>query len=349
MATITDVAREAGVSISTVSNVINGTKFVGEELTERVNRAIETLGYQANELAASMKRRTTNNIGVILPNIGMVFFPDVLKGIEAAAKEHGYKIFYFSTDYDFEKEKEYLNLLKTSWVDGIIIDSCCPTGEVSTYQESLAANVAGRNVPVVTLETPFNHKNLGVITLNEVKFTDEAIEYLISLGHREIGILLGPENIPMYSNNIKGIEAALERHGMELLRENIMIGDYFAESGYTAVKKALDSGAQWSAIFSANDQMAIGAIKAIKEANLSIPDDVSVIGVDGIYVTTLIDPPLTTVELPRFDMGYRAGNLLMEMIQGRSRYGEHIEMEGKMIIRKSTEKAAREDWVLTGW
>ena len=105
MANITDVAREAGVSISTVSNVINGTKFVGEELTDRVNRAIEALGYQANELAASMKRRSTNNIGVVLPNIGMVFFPDVLKGIEAAAKEHGYKIFYFSTDYDFEKEK----------------------------------------------------------------------------------------------------------------------------------------------------------------------------------------------------------------------------------------------------
>ncbi len=349
MATITDVAREAGVSISTVSNVINGTKFVGEELTERVNRAIEVLGYQANELAASMKRRTTNNIGVVLPNIGMVFFPDVLKGIEAAAKEHGYKIFYFSTDYDFEKEKEYLSLLKTSWVDGIIIDSCCPTDEIHTYQESLASNVAGRNVPVVALETPFDHKKLGVITLNEVKFTTEAIEYLLRLGHRDIGILLGPEHIPMYTNNIKGIEAAFERHGMELLRENIMVGDYFAESGYTAVKKALENGAQWSAIFSANDQMAIGAMKAIKEANLSIPDDVSVIGVDGIYVTTLIDPPLTTVELPRFDMGYRAGTLLLEMIQKNSRCGEHIEMEGKMIIRKSTEKSVREDWILTGW
>ena len=349
MATITDVAREAGVSISTVSNVINGTKFVGEELTERVNRAIETLGYQANELAASMKRRTTNNIGVILPNIGMVFFPDVLKGIEAAAKEHGYKIFYFSTDYDFEKEKEYLSLLKTSWVDGIIIDSCCPTDEISIYQECLASNVAGRDVPVVALETPFDHKNLGVITLNEVKFTEEAIEYLIGQGHRDIGILLGPEHIPMYRNNIEGIRKAFSRHCIELDEEQIMTGDYFAESGYTQVRAALEKGKRWSAIFSANDQMAIGAIKALKEAGLSIPEDVSVIGVDGIYVTTLIDPPLTTVELPRFDMGYRAGELLMEMIGKNSRRGKHIEMEGKMIIRKSTDKSAREDWVLTGW
>lgn len=349
MANITDVAKKAGVSISTVSNVINGTKFVGEELTERVNRAIEELDYQANELAASMKRRTTNNIGVILPNIGMVFFPDVLKGIEAAAKEQGYKIFYFSTDYDFEKEKEYLSLLKTSWVDGIIIDSCCPMDEIHTYQETLVSNVAGRNVPVVVLETPFNHKKLGRITFNEVKFTDEAIEYLISLGHKDIGILLGPENIPMYTNNINGIKKAFERHGIELHSEDIMVGDYFAESGYDAVKNAISQGAKWSAIFSANDQMAIGAMKALKEAGLSIPEDVSVIGVDGIYVTSLIDPPLTTVELPKFDMGYKAGELLLKMIQKPSAKAEHIEMEGKMIIRKSTDKSAAEDWVLTGW
>ncbi len=349
MANITDVAKEAGVSISTVSNVINGTKYVGDELTERVNRAIEKLGYKSNELAASMKRRLTNNIGVVLPNIGMVFFPDVLKGIEAAAKEHGYKIFYFSTDYDFEKEKEYLNLLKASWVDGIIIDSCCPIEEIHKYQEALAENIHGRKVPVVTLETPFDHKNLGVITLNEVKFTEEAIEYLISLGHRDIGILLGPKNIPMYSNNIAGIENVFEKHGLNLDRSAIMTGDYFAESGYIEVKKALEKGARWSAIFSANDQMAIGAMKAIKEAGLRIPEDISVIGVDGIYVTTLIDPPLTTVELPRFDMGYRAGELLMEMISEKSHDGRHIEMEGKMIIRKSTDKSAREDWVLTGW
>ena len=166
MATITDVAKKAGVSISTVSNVINGTKFVGDELSEKVREAIRELGYQANEMAASMKRRTTNNIGIVLPNIGMVFFPDVLKGIEAAAKENGYKLFYFSTDYDFDKEKEYINLLRLGWVDGIILDSCCPMEEIDEYRKFLEGEESGRSLPIVTLEAPFDSEKLGTIVLD---------------------------------------------------------------------------------------------------------------------------------------------------------------------------------------
>ncbi len=349
MATITDVAKKAGVSISTVSNVINGTKFVGEELTEKVNNAIKELGYQANEMAASMKRRTTNNIGVILPNIGMVFFPDVLKGIEAAAKKHGYKLFYFSTDYDFEKEQEYLRLLRSSWVDGIIIDSCCPVDKIQEYQKTLAVNEFGKSVPVVALETPFNDERLGVITLNEVKFTAEAIEHLISLGHRDISILAGPADIPMYTNNIEGIKRAFEKHGIEFKQENIMYGDYFAQSGYDAVKNELEKGKKFTALFSANDQMAIGAIKAIKESGLRVPEDIAVIGVDGIYVTTLIDPPLTTVELPRYELGYRACDMLVEMLHEKEPQGQHITLDGKLVIRKSTDPNFKENWELTGW
>lgn len=349
MANITDVAKKAGVSISTVSHVINGTKYVGEELTQRVNRAIAELGYQANEMAASMKRRTTNNIGVILPNIGMVFFPDVLKGIEAAAKEHGYKLFYFSTDYDFEKEKEYLHLLKSSWVDGIILDSCCPREELEGYRESLVANAPGRRVPVVSLEAPFAPEGLGVITFDEVKLTREAMAYLLEQGHRKIRLLLGPAHIPMYANNIQGCRQALQAWGLELWQGDILSGDYFAESGYRAVKGALEAGEEFTAILAANDQMAIGAMKAIKEAGKSIPEDIAVIGADGIYVTTLIEPSLTTVELPRYEMGYRAGKLLAEMIQEPKASGQYIQLEGRLVIRRSTDPEAKENWELTGW
>ena len=349
MANITDVAKKAGVSISTVSHVINGTKYVGEELTARVNQAITALGYQANEMAASMKRRTTNNIGVILPNIGMVFFPDVLKGIEAAAKEHGYKLFYFSTDYDFEKEQEYLGLLKSSWVDGIILDSCCPRDQLSEYQKLLSGNASGKTVPVVTLEAPFSDETLGVITFDEVKFTREAAEYLIGLGHRDICLLTGPTHIPMYSNNLQGCQEAFAKHGLTLPEENILTGDYFADSGYRVIAEALHAGAQWTAVLAANDQMAIGAMKAIKEAGKRIPEDIAVIGADGIYVTTLIEPALTTVELPRYDMGYQAGKLLMDMIQHPELPVQHLQLEGKLVIRKSTDPLAKEDWGLTGW
>lgn len=349
MASITDVAKKAGVSISTVSHVINGTKFVGEALKARVMAAIEELGYQPNEMAASMKRRATNNIGVILPNIRMVFFPDVLKGIEDAAKEHGYKLFYFSTDYDFEKEQEYLSQLKSSWVDGIILDSSCPMEQLEEYQKSLVSNRAGKHVPVVTTVAPFTAKELGVITFDEEKATEQTIEYLIGCGHRDIGLLFGPEHIPMYERNLRGVRRIFEKYGIPFDPQNILVGDYFAESGYETMKQALKKGVSWTALFSVNDQMAIGAMKAIKEAGLSIPGDIAVTGADGIYITSMISPALTTVEYPRYDMGYRAGKMLIDMIQNPSKLGQHIMMEGKLIIRESTDSSVKGDWILTGW
>lgn len=349
MASITDVAKKAGVSISTVSHVINGTKFVGEALRERVMEAIRELGYQPNEMAASMKRRATNNIGVILPNIRMVFFPDVLKGIEDAAREQGYKLFYFSTDYDFEKEQEYLSQLKSSWVDGIILDSSCPVEQLEQYQKQLTGNPAGKYVPVVTTVAPFTAKELGVITFDEEKATEQTLEYLIRCGHRNIGLLFGPEHIPMYARNLRGVRRIFEKYAIPFDSQNILVGDYFAQSGYDAMKQALKKQVPWTALLCANDQMAIGAMKAIKEAGLSIPGDIAVTGADGLYITSLISPALTTVEYPRYEMGYRAGNLLIDMIQNPSTPAQHVMLEGKLIVRESTDPTVQDDWILTGW
>ena len=348
MANITDVAKRAGVSISTVSNVINGTKFVGQELTDRVHRAIDELGYQANGIAASMKRRETRNIGVIFPNIRMVFFPEVLEGIENAAREYGYKILYFSTDYNFEKEEEYLHLLKNSWVDGIVIDSCCTSENINEYQNILIENPTGKSVPVVALETPFSSQKLGVITFNQIKYTTESLEYLIGIGRRRIGLLVGPD-LPVYRDTMDACKKVFKKHRIDFNEDSIMHGDYFAESGYKAAKTAIDNGANWDAIYAENDQMAIGAMKAIKECGKSIPEDIAVIGADGIFVTSLIEPSLTSVELPRYEMGYESIRLLMEMIQDHPETGRHIELDGKLIIRQSTDPDVKENWELKGW
>lgn len=349
MANIIDVAKKAGVSISTVSNVINGTKFVGKELTERVLSAIDELGYQANEMAASMKRRETRNIGVVFPNIRMIFFPEVLEGIETAAKEYGYKILYFSTDYDFEKEKEYLHLLKSSWVDGIVIDSCCASNEIEEYQNILISNPAGKTVPVVALETPFSSDKLGVITFNQIKYTKESIDYLVGQGRRKIWLLVGPPELPVYEDTMSACSEVFESHNLIFDSSCVLYGDYFAESGYTATKAALENGAEIDAIYAENDQMAIGAMKAIKEFKKRIPEDIAVIGADGIFVTSIIDPSLTSVELPRYELGYKSIQLLREMITDHPDRGEHIELEGKLIIRKSTDSSVEEDWGLKGW
>lgn len=349
MANIIDVAKRAGVSISTVSHVINGTKFVGKDLTDRVLCAIDELGYHSNEMAASMKRRETRNIGVIFPNIRMVFFPDVLEGIEKAAKEYGYKLLYFSTDYDFEKEKEYLQLLKSSWVDGIVIDSCCALSEVEEYQKVLISNPAGKTVPVVALETPFTSDKLSIITFNQIKYTKESVEYLIAQGRRKIWLLVGPQDLPVYEDTMNACISVFIEHDLSFDANCVLYGDYFAESGYTAVKKALENGADIDAIYSENDQMAIGAMKALKEYKKRIPEDVAVIGADGIFAASLIEPSLTSVELPRNELGYKSIQLLMKMITEHPDRGEHVELEGKLIIRKSTDSSIEEEWNLKGW
>ena len=148
---------------------------------------------------------------------------------------------------------------------------------------------------------------------------------------------------------MRGIRRIFEKYGIPFDPANVLEGDYFAQSGYQQMKLALQRKVSWTAVCSVNDQMAIGAIKAIKEAGLSIPDDIAVTGADGIYITSMISPALTTVEYPRYDMGYRAGKMLIGMIQNQAQGGQHIQMEGKLIIRESTDKSVKGDWILTGW
>ena len=187
------------------------------------------------------------------------------------------------------------------------------------------------------------------MTCDVEKATEQTTVYLIEQGHKKIGLLFGPQHIPMYDRNMRGVCRIFEKHGISFDPQDVLVGDYFAESGYQAVKQALQNGVAWTAIFSVNDQMAIGAMKAIKEAGLSIPGDIAVTGADGIYITSMISPALTTVEFPRYDMGYRAGKMLIDMIQNTAKKGQHILMEGKLIIRESTDSSVKGDWILTGW
>jgi len=348
MATIVDVAKLAGVSISTVSNVINGTRYVGKDLTEKVNEAIEQLGYKTNGMAASMKRRETHNIGVVLPNVGMLFFPEVLSGIETAARDLGYGIFYFSTDYAFEREKAVLSIAKSGWVDGIILDSCCPQECKEEYQDMLLEEVNGKAIPVVAIENPFPSPDIGVIEFDRITFTKQVMDHLIEMGNTDIGVLVGREYATA-SEVLTACEECYKMHGLKFRKKQIIRGDYMAESGYIEMTRALKRGVTWTALISENDQMAIGAIKALKENGKSVPEDVAVAGADGLFVTTLIEPTLTTVETPKFEMGYRSVTMLVDMIKDGPEKCDHIRLAGRMIVRKSTDINAHQEWDLRGW
>ncbi len=348
--TIKDVAKKAGVSISTVSHVVHGTKYVSDELTQRVNNAIEELDYQLDYLASSVKRKKTNNIGVVLPEITMIFFPEVLQGIDVAAKERNYKLFYLSTNYSFEEEKENIRFLRSGWVEGILLDSCCKKAEMDDYIGFLTAGSSFKNIPIVTLENSFDSDELGFVGIDHIKYTEMAIQHLIDIGHKDIAILQGPEYLPLCSDNRVGYCQAMEKNNLTIKEENFLIGNYLPLSGYNVLQQVYSQGKpSWTALFAANDQMAIGAIKAAKDLGIVIPDELAVMGFDNIFVSSLIEPQLTTINVPKFDMGYQAMNLLIDIIENKPVSNNKIFLQGNLVTRNSTVKAAKSDWNLKGW
>lgn len=351
MPSITDVAKKAGVSISTVSHVIHGTKHVSRELRERVNGVIEETGFQLDNVAGSVKSKRTKNIGVLLPKITMIFFPDVLEGIDAAAKERGYKLFYLSTNYDFDEEKENLRFLKSGWVDGILLDSCCKSSEMFEYSKLLTDNTAQKPIPVVSLENSFKSEEIGYVGIDHVKYTRMALQHLIDIGHKDIAILEGPEYLPLCIDNMRAYKETLEDAGIPIKKENYLYGDYLPQSGYKAIRQACgDNGKpSFTALFAANDQMAIGAIKASLDMGIKVPDLLAIMGFDNIFPSSLIEPQLSTIDVPRFDMGYGALNMLVDKIESKTNAKNELLLPGKLIIRNSTVKTAKSDWTLTGW
>lgn len=351
MPSITDVAKRAGVSISTVSHVIHGTKHVSNDLTIKVNKAIRELDFELDRMAGSIKSKRTHNIGVVLPKITMIFFPDVLEGIEVAAKERGYKLFYISTNYNFEEEKENIRFLKSNWVDGILLDSCCKSADMQEYEEKyLGIQSAQKEIHIVSLESSFHSDSIGFVGIDHVKYTKMAINHLISLGHKDIAILEGPVYLPLCGNNMKAYQEALKEAGLEVKKENYLFGDYLPSSGYQTVKNAFHrQKPSWTALFAANDQMAIGAIKASLDLGIGVPDDLAIMGFDNVFPGTLIDPQLTTIDVPRFDLGYKALHLLVDKIEGKPIQENEIYLPGKLIARGSTVKNVTNDWLLSGW
>ncbi len=343
---ITEVAKKAGVSIATVSNVINNKKPVSDELTKKVEDAIKELGYQVNGMASSMKKRKTYSIGVILPKISQIYFPEVLQGIDDAAKEFGYKILYFNSGYDFEAEKNYVTLLKAGWVDGIIIDSCCPADSEAEYSKSL--NCDTKKIPIVSLEKNMQG-NLSSVIIDNKYYAYLATEYLIGLGHTQIAHIGGPQNMSMCLDNLEGYKEALIKNAIEVNSNYIDFGNYTPMSGYNVMKEFLNRQNSITAVFAANDQMAIGAIKAIKEAGLNIPKDIAVIGFDNIFVGTLISPSLTTINVPRYKIGHEAVKLIVNSIKSEKFTKNSVNLECNLVKRKSTEISGIDGWDLCGW
>lgn len=330
--TIQDVAQTAGVSVSTVSRVLNDKDDVAPETYERVQSVIKELGYTSSLAARSLRSRRTNVIGLIMPDVEFPFAIEVMKGVNHAITKHGYDLIVYTggdarKESTAERERRYVSLLSSSITDGVIV----VTPATTTF--SIAA-------PVVVVDP--NHESPdcpAVIAANHAAAVT-VMEYLIGLGHRRIGFVTGRLELESAVRRLQGYKDGLRAAGIPLDPELIQPGDYTEEVGFTCAQKLLDLSDPPTAIFASNDQSALGVIKAIDEAGLKIPDDVSLVGFDNIPEATHTNPGLTTVEQSIRQMGYVATEMLIRQVQGEPLESHLYKMPTQLIVRDSCRAVA---------
>lgn len=328
-----DVAKHAGVGLGTASRVLNGHPSVSDDIRKLVLDSMKELNYEPNAIARSLKIKSTSTIGVIVPDITSAFFPDIVRGIEDAANIYQYNIILCNTDLNYEKESAALGMLSEKKVDGILFIS-------NTVCKATAEKLEHMNIPVVLIATSELIGNtFPSVTINNEKAAYDAVDYLCKLGHRDICMIAGKFDDPNAGvPRIMGYKTALKDNGICAYYKDIYEGDFSYKSGYMNMMKMLESGTKPTAVFAASDIMAIGASRAILEKGLRIPDDISIMGFDGIEAAEFFYPAISTIVQPRYDMGAVATSLLVKLMNKQQIEGKNMVLEYKLIQRESCKR-----------
>ncbi len=333
MATIKDVALLAGVSTATVSHVLNDTRFVSNELRERVLSAIEELAYRPSQIATSLRTKRSQSILLIIPDISNAFFPPLVRGVQDAFDKAGFSIIVGNTDRRRDREVEFLNLAQRTQADGIIIIA----SEIG-YED--LHPLAKEGIPAVLLGTHIEHPHLDVVRINNQAAAYEAVKHLIELGHRRIAIVFGPMSETSRRHRLNGYQQAMSEAGLPVAREWIVEDSFDPADGYTTFWRLLEHPQRPTAIFVAADIVALEVLRLLQQTQFRVPDDISLVGFDDIPATLYTNPPLTTVHQPTYDMGQRAADLLLARItEGNPAEpiaGQCVVMKHHLVVRAST-------------
>src|SRR5882672_252739 len=310
-ATMRQIAERAGVSIGTVSHVINGTTKVRDKLRLRVLEAIHSLEYQPSELARGLSRNQTNMLGMIIPDVTNPFFPAVVRGAEDVAYKRSYRLILCNTDNDPQKEISYLNDLRSYRPAGLLV---IPAAE-SHIAAQLRA-LASSGPPVVCIDRrPTGWDGDVVVVANEAG-AYAATRYLLRMGHRNLGVITGPLHLTNAAERLKGFRRALDEARISIEPEYVQEARFDTASGYQAALRLLRMLPRPTAIFACNDLMAFGVLQAARELNLRCPEDLSIAGFDSLEFTKFTDPSLTSVYQPGYQLGATAARLLLQRIDG---------------------------------
>ncbi|MFY8037435.1 MAG: LacI family DNA-binding transcriptional regulator [Cyclobacteriaceae bacterium] len=337
--TIKDIARELNISPSTVSRALKDHPDISVDTKKAVNALADKLNYQPNIVALNLRQKKTNTIGVIIPEVVHFFFSTVISGIEDVAYQAGYNVILAQSNESYVREVAHVKALFNSRVDGMLLSLSRETANFDHVE-----SIISKGVPIVFYDRMYNSPTSSKVIVDDYAGAKEAVNHLITEGCKNIVHLVGAPNLIISVDRLRGYKDALKENKMEI-KENLILscdsGTF--EEGKSVTQKLLASGTKFDAIFANNDPMAMGAMVAIKEKGLKIPQDIAIVGFSNWFFGELMDPSLTTIDQPGFEMGQEAARLLIKQIDMKEKdQYEPVEeikvLKTRLVIRNSSLK-----------
>ncbi|WP_338519853.1 LacI family DNA-binding transcriptional regulator [Alteromonas gracilis] len=329
MANIRDVADNAGVSVATVSRTLQQPERVSPKTRSKVMAAVQAVGYKPNLMAVKFRSGKTHNLVVLVPTVSNVFFARVISGMQEAAAELGYSILLANTLGNNDIENHYAKMVSTSQADGLI--------QLRAHNPFDATMINDNGLlPMVNACEVIDDGQYPVVSLDNRAAAKAMTQHLISLGHTRIAMIKGPNSSPLTQERLNGYKDALRDANIDFDESILLDGDFTLQAGYNAGVTISELNNRPSAVFCENDETAIGAMQAFKQANLHVPNDISVAGFDDIAFSAFVDPPLTTIAQPAEEFGRTAVTLLVDLLNGKIRKAPKVIMPFELITREST-------------
>ncbi|MBA1336160.1 MAG: hypothetical protein HPY66_2119 [Firmicutes bacterium] len=329
--TLKDVAKMAGVSPSTVSRVITKSKDLNikDETRQRILDTIEKLDYKPNVIARSLRIKSTNTLGMIIPDITNSFFSALFKGAEKLASEKGFSIILANTDDNLAKAEKLINNMRQRQVDGLLL----ATTHIS---DDTLHSMNVNKYPHVFVNRHLNNEIESYVIVDNFLGTTLAMEHLVALGHSKIAHISGPSSVDTAFKRFEGYKFSLERNDLCYNPDLVVESEMTEEGGYKAFYELVKKRVDFTAVYAANDLIAVGLMTAAKEKGLKIPEDFSLVGFDDLPVADKTSPSLTTVKVPLHEMGYIAADILIKEIKGEKNYINKIILRPELVVREST-------------
>ena len=333
MANIKDVALRAGVSVTTVSHVVNGTRFVKEASRLRVEAAVRDLGYVPSAVARSLKHNATRTFGMLIPNNSNPYFAEVLRGVELRCFAAGYNVILCNSNDDPKRQASHLRVLAEKRVDGLVL--------VSSKGDAGLRDIMGElKIPVVLLDREIPGLACDLVEVDHVAGGLIATQHLLALGHPRVACISGPAGLSPSSQRRAGWKQAMAQAGVEREPGDLARGDFSPRGGYLAMQALLRKDPRPTAVFVCNDLMAFGALAAAREAGIEVPSQLSMVSYDDIELAAFAAPPLTTVVQPKLQIGTLAAEMLLDRVDGKSGPPRRVMLEPLLKCRASTARFA---------